>query len=338
MQGRFSRYNYSTIDADAVRKLPIWKPAPTYHLQGDYGNSCYGNGCCGDPPGYPTYFTQSVFTQHGNSPRRGAMEVIKFEGVHYVTRWKGNYDEEKTDTNMHRLYKPLPEAHPRVQAWIASSYARMAHCYWDPGPFTVGQVTKTIWEKDSYSNRSGHQREQQLDPGGQTFTDFDATVKFVKSFDEYAHADIIGTEKADYRHPATLVYPVPYYILKSFTDDPRFSDEWRRKEKASVEQANAEIQERYACVCTPENSMAFLKIREFYPEHRIPVREVAGADGGVKSCSYVEIPPTDCPGDWWEREAVQPMPGDCPGSYDKPHRTDGWCQYCGHIGVKEATA
>jgi hypothetical protein len=50
-------FDYSTINKDALNRLPIVKLPPTYRLQAGMGNGCFL-----DPPGYPTYFTQSVYT------------------------------------------------------------------------------------------------------------------------------------------------------------------------------------------------------------------------------------------------------------------------------------
>jgi hypothetical protein len=319
MKTDFSRFDYFTLDATALRKLPAWERPPTYRLQDTAGNGCYG-----DPPGYPTYFTQSVYTQNGNSPPWGTTLVIWFEGAYRVVgdiQMKdlpgprhGKYGVEHS-VNLHRLYKPLPESHPRVQAWISNQYRHAAHCYRDPGPYQVGPV--------KYCDEIVH-------PGGRIFPTFEEAQQFIESFDGWA--DIYGAvEKADYgKRPATLIYPVPDYKLKTFHDDPRFSAEWREKEQAATEQMNKEIEEKYAAACKPENHQAFLHIREFYPEHQVPVREVLNGLGQTVSMSYIELPPVDYTGDWWEREAVRPAPENCPGSYGQEHPMDGgWCQYCG---------
>src|SRR6266568_3788654 len=64
--------SYETIDLERLRKLRVYNLPRTYELQRGMGN-----GCSGDAPGFPTYFTKSVYTQHGNSPRSGAELVIQ---------------------------------------------------------------------------------------------------------------------------------------------------------------------------------------------------------------------------------------------------------------------
>jgi hypothetical protein len=124
-------FDYSTLNLNVLRKLPTYKLPRTYHLQKDHGNGCYG-----DPPGYPTYFTKSVYTQYGNSPRKGAEQVVEYEGVLYVTQWSewkpGETWEkrhEKYNALMRRLWIPLPVDHPRTIAWIHSQYTHSARCW-----------------------------------------------------------------------------------------------------------------------------------------------------------------------------------------------------------------
>lgn len=122
-------FDYSTIDRDALRKLPIAKLAPTYELQSDPGNGCFG-----DPPGYPTYFTRSVYTSHGNTPGRGAQMVITVPGeglriVEHSEDWKRGDATDKRNARLRKLWKPLPLDHPRTRAWIKSLYLHFKNCY-----------------------------------------------------------------------------------------------------------------------------------------------------------------------------------------------------------------
>jgi hypothetical protein len=109
-------YDFSTIDLDALKRLPVYKLPASYHLQEEPGNGCFG-----EAPGHPSYFTRSVYTKNGNSPRNAPQFVITFEGVHYAVAC----------TQFVKLYKPLPIEHPRVQAWIASKMTHLAGCYAD---------------------------------------------------------------------------------------------------------------------------------------------------------------------------------------------------------------
>lgn len=126
--------DYSTINIEKLKRLPECKLPPTYRLQHESGNGCFG-----DPPGYPSYFTRSVYTQYGNSPRRGVEEVISCDGKLYTTRhskdWNGckDWDEvyAKYQKRLRSIWLPPPEDHPRVQAWEAAVYQHMSHCYVD---------------------------------------------------------------------------------------------------------------------------------------------------------------------------------------------------------------
>ena len=115
----------STIDLGKLRTKPIYTLPPIYHLQSDPGN-----GCAGDPPGYPTYFTRSVYNAAGNTPRNAPQYVILDGGtVRVVISKDAPYDNWQN--TLRALWKPLPEDHPRTQAWTQATYAHHAHCYRD---------------------------------------------------------------------------------------------------------------------------------------------------------------------------------------------------------------
>jgi hypothetical protein len=243
----------STINLDKLGRLPLYIPPPTYTLQKDPGNGCFL-----DPPGYPTYFTRSVYTMYGNNPRKGAQMVISGRVVESSQDWKFCKDwdayRSKIDARLKRLYNPLPIDHPRVRAWIQYLYAYFHHCYQDPKK---------------------------------------------------------GPKVED-----LVICPVSFTSLKNFTDDPRFSDEWREKEKAAVEQANREIIEAARPLAIPENHRAVKIIQEYYPDYQPEV-------------DLIENPPGS-PGDWWERLDAKPTPQECPGLHGKKHPANGsWCQMCG---------
>lgn len=277
--------DYSTINMDALSKLPVFKCPPTYRLQDGLGNGCFL-----DPPGYPTYFTKSVYTQHGNSPRRGAELVIR-DPVHQVWRivqssndWDGctSWDEmrAKVDLRISLLYKPLALNHPRVQEWMAYLFAYFHTCYIDP-------------------NAAPHSQDR------------------------------------------TVIYPVPYYKLKHFHDDPRFSDEWRKRERAAVEQANAEIIEQTRKIATPDNHSAVRLIREHYPdfqpEHLLadaPPSQITGLPFDVDSLLKYGLTFRPKAYNWFERLPHKPAPDECPGEawgkHEGQHPVNGsWCQVCG---------
>ena len=124
--------------------------------------------------------------------------------------------------------------------------------------------------------------------------------------------DSLPASKSDH----SFVYPVPYYKLKEFVDDERFSDEWRQKETDSINQANQEIKDYTKALAVPENHQAVRLIQKFYPEY-------------IPEAQLIELPPVSH-GNWWERYAKRPKPKDCPGQYGTPHPVNGsWCQMCG---------
>ena len=112
------------------------------------------------------------------------------------------------------------------------------------------------------------------------------------------------------------------FKLKTFTDDPRFSEEWRTKAREEVATHNIEVYNAWAEICKPGNHAAYLYVREFYPEHE--------PDLGL-----IENTPEEYDGDWWEVYDHKPTPEECPGSArwgrsGRPHPSNGvWCQMCG---------
>jgi hypothetical protein len=142
-----------TINEKVLAKLPIFKSPPTYRLQRDLGN-----GCAGDPPGYPSYFTQSVYTQSGNSPSRGEQMVI-FGRVLEDSRdheqnksWDETYEKRKK--LLRRLWKPLPFDHPRTQAWVSATFSHHNHCYQDDSKSGSWSDKTIIFPVPSYTLRS----------------------------------------------------------------------------------------------------------------------------------------------------------------------------------------
>jgi hypothetical protein len=244
-------HDHITLNMRRIRRLPLYRKPATYHLQQDPGN-----GCDGDPPGYPTYFTQSVFTQYGNKPPRGPQLVLLGHVVDDPRDWRtgDTWDtlQARKEALLRKLYSPLPIEHPRVQAWITKLYKHSHSCYTD---------------------------------------------------DSKPHGDNL------------VIFPVPDYELKTFKDDPRFSDEWRVKERAAIEQANRDIIAAARKIAVYNNHRAVRAIQVFYPEFSAPVSD------------YENLPH---PGNWWERHSRNFTPEECPGQYNMKHPVNGtWCQVCG---------
>lgn len=270
-------YDYSTLNLDVLRRQPkvtrVALGSKCYQLQRDPGNGCYG-----DPPGYPTYFTRSVYTSKGHTPRGFCAQVI-VDPEDPDTFWSTEMLWGKGDTweivrarhkeLMRELYKPLPVDHSRVLAWAISCAVRGLHCYVDP------------------------------------------------------------QKPADKRRNISelVLWPVPYYQLRHFHDDSRFSDEWRNKEKASIDQANSEILAAARLVAVVENASLLYDLHEVYPD----ITPDTALAEGMTPRKLLENPPDRHSGDWWERHALRPTPDSCcPPSWLGRHRTDGWCQFCGY--------
>lgn len=114
---RLETADWSTINIRELLKRPRYNLPPTYHLQKDSGN-----GCSGDPPGYPTYFTRSVYTQYGNTSKGPGLVIDTM-----------NHGLRIVPQNLGILWLKLPMEHPRTQAWIQATMLHHRHCYHLPG-------------------------------------------------------------------------------------------------------------------------------------------------------------------------------------------------------------
>lgn len=130
----------STIHKANLSKLPKLNLLPTYHLQRGRGN-----GCAGDPPGYPTYFTRSIYTQYGDSPPHGR-EDMELLGHAFVSQ----SEDSKRERFFRRLWIPLPLDHPRSRQWIERTYQHFAHCYQDVDKPKYNRPGTLIYPVPSY--------------------------------------------------------------------------------------------------------------------------------------------------------------------------------------------
>ena len=245
----------TTIDVEALERLcPQYDLPPGFHLQDTPG----GNGC-GDPPGYPTYFTHCVYTASGNSPARGP-DLLLFGRA--VPEYTGDGEAQKA--LWRAIYRPLPIDHPRVVEWMGNLFRHLDTCY---------RIPKELADKNDY--------------GPQFF----------------------------------MIWPTPNYKLRTFRDDPRFSDEWREKEQAAIAAWNKEYVKQRCPYSTASHHLAVLAVREVYPDFSDEAAEAMIA-AGSKLLS-----------NWWERHDVPPLPGQCPGDrrVNLTHK-DEHCQFCGGLG------
>lgn len=145
--------DYSTLDAKALSGLKPYKLPPTYHLQEDSGNGCFL-----DPPGYPSYFTRSVYTQHGNSPPRGPYYVLTPPGRGCLIVPHA-CESEKVEAVYRRLWNPLPLDHPRSVAWLRTLAGYFRSCYADDERPEYGRPGTLIHPLPHYKLKTAH-----LDP------------------------------------------------------------------------------------------------------------------------------------------------------------------------------
>lgn len=89
-------------------------PQPSYHLS--KVEPGHGPGSLLEPPNHPRYATQTIYTQHGNSPPSGPQ---------YVYQGRGYETLEQID----KLFKPLPYSDPLVKLWEDDLYAYFHTCY-----------------------------------------------------------------------------------------------------------------------------------------------------------------------------------------------------------------
>jgi hypothetical protein len=139
----------------------------------------------------------------------------------------------------------------------------------------------------------------------------------------HCYVDETGKSKAHDRTDSgsdIVIYPVPNYELHHFVDDPRFSQDWRDKERAAVDAWNADLAQRRAGVATYENHAAIRSLKQFYPGAEI-----------TEEIKRTLANPPGITANWWERLPERPTPENCPGNDGLgPHPVNGaWCQCCG---------
>lgn len=110
--------DFSTIDTVQLRKHEVVIASRKY-----VQDSC-GNGCAGDAPGYPSYFTKTVY---GANDRMRCM-AIELYGTLYAI-WNADHDERDSAAILRRLWLPLPIDHQRVRLWIRETYRHHSRCY-----------------------------------------------------------------------------------------------------------------------------------------------------------------------------------------------------------------
>lgn len=259
---RQTNADWSTINLGELTKLPVYHAEQKgYRLQDDSGN-----GCAGDPPGYPTYYTQSVYEASGNAPSRGYSTVIKYNGATYgiePSNWTDGETWEthqaKHDALMRRLWVPLPLDHPRTQAWIVATFKHHRHCYQVPALRAQGKNrpdAMLVW------------------PGG----------------------TLGKTPYGTIRNPA---WEVEY--AQKHLEFHRWTDAHKAAFLKEIEQGNAHIKVACDVVAIPENHDGTILVRRYYPEFHPTQKLISGelpVTGNWWEVLAVNPGPDKCPGQY----------------------------------------
>lgn len=135
-------FDRSTINAKALEALPLARIAA-----GCRTDSHYGMGCAGDPPGFPSYFLQSVYNAQGNDPRKGSTVVLFGRKIENA---EDSWNQDKRDELLRSLYLPLPLDSERVQLWIAATFQHLHNCYQHPTEKEYGRPKVIIYPLPFY--------------------------------------------------------------------------------------------------------------------------------------------------------------------------------------------
>lgn len=164
--GRLHLAGEEALDLDKIRKLPIYKLPPSYRL----GEP--GMGCAGDPPGYLSYYMRPIYNQYGNSPSNAPDSVVLLNGVIRIVGDSrkskgGTWDEYQAGVEklVRSLYKPLPFEHPRVQAWLAATFAHHGKHYQYPvetGEKEFGRQATFFFPLQSFARGYKYERRHEV--------------------------------------------------------------------------------------------------------------------------------------------------------------------------------
>jgi hypothetical protein len=119
--------DYSTINLEELRKLPLYRLRPGHHLSDNLGSGCHG-----DAPGYPSYFIQSVFTSRGDTPRSGPDGVIADPERDGEYRVIDDLRDERGYLDFSSIYIPVSMKSSRFDSWEHERYRHLMSCYHDP--------------------------------------------------------------------------------------------------------------------------------------------------------------------------------------------------------------
>lgn len=120
---------FETINGVALQGLQTAKLPPTYTLSSHRGACCFL-----DPPGYPSYFVQHVYTRFGNTPPKGPTVVLCLPldaGSPRIISRAEEASDRLTDraARYAKIFQKLPLDHPRTEAWLLYIYAYYKNSY-----------------------------------------------------------------------------------------------------------------------------------------------------------------------------------------------------------------
>lgn len=256
--------DWSTLDMARVKDLPVYHKPPTYEISPHMGQGCFL-----DAPGYPRYFLQAVYTQHGNDPRGGPVSVIRSDDGMY---------NNVTGANLRRLWRPLSEDHPRVQLWLATAYQHFQYCYHDPSQPRGNSLL--VWPIPNY------------ELGKIAIADHFPSERFI-GWLSGAHPEAVAAwhEATGFVLRTTSHYNDVFraYMRKVYPD---LIAEYDALNDAEVKPLHDAYIASKAHLATPDNHEAVRWARKFYPDHQ-------------PRLDWIESPPQVTQNDWWERYASE---------------------------------
>lgn len=268
-KSRIEHADWSTINLETLRALPNVELTC-----GDRLSNSAGNDCAGDPPGYPSYFTQSVYSASGNNPHGDWEMVIRLDGICYgiqpdkwpegIKSWE-DFTASK-DKLFESIWQPLPLKHPRTQAWLRATFSHHRHCYHLPE-----HRERNDWQKHMLIWPGGCMGKTPF--GGLKDEDFEV---------EYAKKD------------------------KAFD---RWTPAYQNEFIADIRSNNARITKMCEEVATPDNHDGTILVRRHYPEFQ-PTQELIKAKfahpGNWWETLATQPTPEECPGQY---DMVHPCNG-----------------------------
>ncbi len=182
------------------------------------------------------------------------------------------------------------------------------------GPDSVLLGTDGEWHEFSTSNRNERARAL-YKPLPVEHPRAQAWIAATMAHTQHCYADV---ERPEYSRPGTLIFPVSDYKLKTFRDNPQWTEEYRAAAKNEVEAFNRYEIDRATRIATVGNHQGVRSVREIYP------------DWSPRDPSIVNGIPGYTHADWWEDSETPPELGQCPGAQNvSREHTDAFCQYCG---------